>query len=382
MRGAKRGAWTRSSSHPTLSDVDLCNAKLNLSKITCEYLQRTWSSPHIMLEAQGLPRRVSSLVVFLPGTGNAPSAYSRVLQAAVEEGHFVAGLSYLSEPIAVSLLDSFCETAPHPGLCNVQSHECMMFGDCDKSHMQDDDEIWLVSRKYCVENVLLNALSKVEWGGRFVKDGQIRWDLIIISGHSQGASHAAYASMTRHIPTVLLSGPQEGARSASGWVHGLKSGPSVKRKALFHGKEECANGSLTENLRSMGLNGFCDISSLNEECEVAVSKKEPICGEGRSYHMSVAGDRCACEDMDDVWRWLFRHAENKAQRNNGGVKELKKALPVPDAENIEKGVVILVVMAVVLVWWVVFRKRNWRINARYAQDEGETLPLHTERHRN
>merc|ERR1719291_1571872 len=35
--------------------------------------------------------------------------------------------------------------------------------------------------------------NKVPWGKRFLNDeGELNWDKIIVSGHSQGASHAAY----------------------------------------------------------------------------------------------------------------------------------------------------------------------------------------------
>eukprot|EP00978_Attheya_sp_CCMP212_P001907 scaffold3942_cov32-Attheya_sp.AAC.1 len=68
-----------------------------------------------------------SLVLFLPGTGASPSLYSQVLKAASAAGHYVVGLSYLSQVQDVSTTNAWCEgLKPEP--CTKDLHNRMISG--------------------------------------------------------------------------------------------------------------------------------------------------------------------------------------------------------------------------------------------------------------
>ena len=79
-----------------------------------------------------------------------------------------------------------------------------------------DAGLWDVSAAdYCVEALLESALASVPWGGLFLREsgekngGNVTWDRVIVSGHSQGAGHAAFWAQSR---------PVLGAGSSWSWA--------------------------------------------------------------------------------------------------------------------------------------------------------------------
>ena len=68
---------------------------------------------------------------------------------------------------------------------------------------------------------LVTVLGTVSWGQQFLDGTAVQWaNNVLISGHAQGAGHAAYLSSEAVVPAVLFSGPQAISKHASkspGW---------------------------------------------------------------------------------------------------------------------------------------------------------------------
>ena len=136
----------------------------------------------------------------------------------------------------------------------------------------------------------------------------IRWERVVVSGHSQGASHAAYLSVARKVrAAVLFSGPQEHP-ATSGW---LGMGPPTLRRAVYAMHEECGDAPadtaafcylfpmrMRKNLEAMGLRpGFIGNSS-----GFVVVDFEPLLMEGRAFHDSTALQTKAPPPVVALWK--------------------------------------------------------------------------------
>lgn len=267
------------------------------------------------------------LVVFLPGTGAFPDDYSRLLKSAKLAGNYVIGLPYLSQPFPVSQSNTWCTSSfiSNPGHCNNELHELMLFGEASTNFKGASQDIWNVKPCDSIVSLLNKTLHSVEWGKLFLKRNPgasshgIDWEKIIISGHSQGAGHAAYLSYKKEIPAVLFSGPQDCGECCSEWLQKMAI-QNVPRRAMFHMNEECGpkpidpksecelNLMLT-NLRVMGMKGhefqWNSSSTIPERLKTVINISSPTCEEGRTYHNSVALDKCASENIEHLWIALF-----------------------------------------------------------------------------
>jgi len=340
MSGVKRGLWTilPNGTNTHLWEPSICDSARGQEipwSLSCEARQVAWKAKTKVLNPVIVDvGNVINLVVFLPGTGGTPRGYSSLLQAAANAGNYVIGLSHYSQPVAVAQFNAWCTAsaspdnrkamAKWPGMCNRELHELMLFGVAPTDLQGAGQGLWNVDTSHSVASLLLHTLKLYPWGVKYLtSDGEgVNWKQnVIISGHSQGAGHAAYLSYKLQVPAVLFSGPQDSA-GASSWVAemGLQSG--VLRRALFHVNEECGPKPIapksycepdlmTEQLTQMGLekpyqtwsgksNGTILLTS-----QVVMSTAAPTCPDGRLYHESVADERCMSADIMPLWQALF-----------------------------------------------------------------------------
>jgi len=267
----------------------------------------------------------NKLVVFLPGTGAPPQAYSKLLEAAAAAGHFVIGLSYLSQPTEVEQSNAWCEAAQKPASangCNQELHERMLFG--HTWYHGQSQGLWDVEQDDSVRSLVLGVLRAVEWGASFIDSGSgdVAWDKVIISGHSQGAGHAAYMSYAKDIDMVLFSGPQDCEACATPWLKQMQNS-TAHRRVLFHKHEECGPSPIRpksycepdlmlKNLASMGLRSVpvtWNGGLVPDVLEIVISNAKPSCSNDlrRAYHASVAINGCAPLDQNitALWTALF-----------------------------------------------------------------------------
>ena len=285
-----------------------------------------WNASSIILTPSS-PQNEDTLVVFLAGTGASPDNYSRLLESAKFAGNYVIGLPYLSQPFPVSQSNTWCTSSfiSNPSDCNSELHELMLFGEAPPNLKGASENIWNVEPRYSVVTLLKKTLQSVEWGKLFLTYNNetsahvIDWKKVVISGHSQGAGHAAYLSYKKSIPAVLFSGPQDCAECSHPWLQRMAE-QTIPRRAMFHMNEECGPNPLDSksecelnlmliNLKIMGMKGsefhWNNNSSIPETLETVISMRSPTCTEGRTFHNSVALDKCASENIERIWIVLF-----------------------------------------------------------------------------
>ena len=168
---------------------------------------------------------------------------------------------------------------------------------------------WEVTPTQSVERLLLKSLVDLGWEAFLTDDSKsVRWERVVVSGHSQGASHAAYLSVARKVrAAVLFSGPQEHPATSS-W---LGMGPPTLRRAVYAMHEECGDAPadtaafcylfpmrMRKNLEAMGLRpGFIGNSS-----GFVVVDFEPLLMEGRAFHDSTALQTKAPPPVVALWK--------------------------------------------------------------------------------
>jgi hypothetical protein len=284
-------------------------------KVSCAHRRAVWESPSVWMPPQARERsgRLVTdvlvhplLLVFLPGTGTPPEAVRTLVAAAADMGLHALALSYASSPLAVSHADLWC-TRRGPGgnasfasACNRQLHESVLFG---APSAAEGGGLWDLAEAEAVVPLLRENVRRLGWEGMFLTmSGEVDWSRVVVSGHSQGASHAAYLSTRVRVrAAVLFSGPQEGP-NCSAWV---RDAPQVLRRATFSAHEECGDapeagpeqasycatfspGSLAKNLRAMGLTpGF-----LGNESGYVVTGRQPY---------SRNCQCCTSHERDDEW---------------------------------------------------------------------------------
>ena len=76
--------------------------------------------------------------------------------------------------------------------CNAQLHEAVLYGTPTGDAAGG---LWSVEKAESVEALAVAALHQLKWS-QFVggDNASVAWDRVVVSGHSQGASHAAYAA--------------------------------------------------------------------------------------------------------------------------------------------------------------------------------------------
>jgi hypothetical protein len=260
-----------------------------------------------------------TLFLFLPGTGTSPAAVRDLLDAAADMGCHVLALSYASLPIAVSQTNIWC-TRPgaDPALCNVEMHEAVLFG--APTTASGGGHLWDVPANQSVSYLLEASLRELGWvsflngtaGGG--SPSALRWDRIVVAGHSQGASHAAYLSTILPLrAAVLFSGPQEVPACSRGWLRRTPATPMLRR-AVYALREECGDEPalnqsycgrfpylLRRNLDAMGMTrGY-----LGAHSGYVVVDFEPLVADGRSHHNSIALSNAAPPPTTALWKALL-----------------------------------------------------------------------------
>lgn len=137
------------------------------------------------------------LVVFFPGTYGWPALYSKFQEHASNQGFHVLGLSYPNS----RTVNGMCSALPDTS-CHLNAR--MEILDGTDRHTEID-----ISPANCIYNRLSKALAYLSdqfpdenWDQFFV-DGEVQWNSIITSGHSQGAGHAALLGKLHQVDRVI-----------------------------------------------------------------------------------------------------------------------------------------------------------------------------------
>lgn len=139
------------------------------------------------------------LFVFMPGTGGTPPLYRLIVQAAANNGYHAIGLAFEN---VVSVGD-LCSGSADPD-CAGKVREERFSG-------QDTSPLIAVAPADGIRNRLVKALTYLAqqhpqegWGDFLDDGGNIRWDRVRASGHSQGGGEAGYIGRQQLVDRVCF----------------------------------------------------------------------------------------------------------------------------------------------------------------------------------
>ena len=262
--------------------------------------------------ARGNPK----LLVFMPGTNNVPSSWTRLGQEAARLGYHVIGLSYQNTVEVIGV----CTGSPDPD-CSGNMRREILDGSDVSSHVA-------VTRANSIDNrltkllVYLDSLYPAERWSRFLdRDGVPKWSQIAVAGQSQGAGQAALIGKLRLVDRVVMfSGPPDlrVPGEVDAWV-AIGQTPAAKYFALFHQHDHVVVGIRT-NVAAFDLLRFGDpvvvehSESPYGETHVLTTDLRPTLGCDRpNPHQSTAKNNntplTATPDstplLRDAWRYLL-----------------------------------------------------------------------------
>ena len=154
----------------------------------------SWLSEHVVeIDRAALPRDV--LLIHLPGSYDAPTSSKLSLQHAARKGVPAIGLRYPNSVIVTAP----CMFSSDPA-CFEKARLEILDG-TDRSDIVDVSQANSITNRVAKLVEYLDREHPDDGWGRFLKrDGSVFWSKVIVSGHSQGAGHAA---MVAHVHRVF-----------------------------------------------------------------------------------------------------------------------------------------------------------------------------------
>lgn len=179
------------------------------------------------------------LFVFMPGTGGIPSLYKLIVQAAANNGFHAIGLAFEND---VSVGDLCSGSADHD--CAGKVREERFSG-------QDVSTLVSVNAANGIQNRLTKALVYLAqqhpqdgWGQFLDNSGNVQWNLVRVSGHSQGGGEAGYIGKQRLVDHVcFFSSPADidnVQMTLATWV----TAPGVTPAARYYGFSHQRDGEI------------------------------------------------------------------------------------------------------------------------------------------
>jgi len=261
------------------------------------------NSDNVALPPSGAAKGV--LNVFLAGTGAPADCCTGFLQSGIKNGLHTLGLSYQFCKFSVSATAQWCNTN-EPGQCGCQEgvHREVILGGGGKLSgglVNVTEKNSIVSRLIASLRYLDTHFATEGWGQFLTSGGGVDWSKVVVSGHSQGAGHAAYiAKMLQGVRrAVLLSGAEDQNVSCS-WQGqpGWRTPPEWDRvRAFAHGEEDELN-FIEANWKAAGWaqEGWTDIGDGSQSpptwanATALLTHIPPRQPGGRANHLSTALD--------------------------------------------------------------------------------------------
>ena len=175
------------------------------------------------------------LVVFLPGTGGAPKFTEFLSHVVADLGYNVIGLEYNSLPFG----NQVCWKVTDPE-CLAKFREKRTFGTNVTDLIDDKPEESIRTRLVKLLQYLDSHHPEQGWSA-YLRDGEPRWDRLVVSGLSQGAGMAAYIAKLKRVERVVLfSSPWDTVQATkppAPWLYHETKTPLEHWFAEYHARE-------------------------------------------------------------------------------------------------------------------------------------------------
>lgn len=194
-----------------------------------------------------LPREGATgmLVLFYPGTGAAPEAYSTLLAWVAARGHHVIGLSYRNSG---SVNFTWCPGEIGTG-CHADVRTEILTGEDRSPKIAVDEPNSAFGR---LKRLLtwLAAMHPDEGWETFLDQDEVAWARVVVAGQSQGGGHAAFTAKLHRVPRAVLFSATEPAP----WTADPGATPAAAHFAVAHELER-NYGGITRSWANLDLPG-------------------------------------------------------------------------------------------------------------------------------
>ena len=246
------------------------------------------------------------LFVFFPGTGGMPKHTTYINQTAASVGYHAIDLAYINDLSA----KQGCARSPNPN-CKENMRMEIITG-TDTSPVVD------VNRANSIENRLIKLLEYLirtrpaaEGWGAFVSSSNVRWDLVVAAGHSQGAGHAAMLGKTRLLDrAVMFAGTEPAAWTTEPFIT-----PAERFYGFVHTADPLSYPESVTSWQNIGLPGTetsVDNATppFNNAHKLLTSSRRSECWGGNAHGCILTDPKTPLDAkgvpiFQDVWKYLI-----------------------------------------------------------------------------
>ena len=262
------------------------------------------------------PRRVpftKPCVVFFCGSYSKPAHYQGFSRVVASSGYPVINLMYPDEKTILA-----CESTKDP-LCFEKMRTEIVWGIDVSPEITVDPADCIIYRLKRLFQYLAKRDPGSGWS-RYCDGNEIRYDRLIVAGHSQGAGHAAFIARSQKVRGVIFfSGPDDYIDfqgQPAKWTFGPFTTHVSSFCAFLHAKDEIGIFEYQRAiLMAMGITG--PATMINEKADISHPRGQFLCtslppAKPGCYHNSTIVDGYVpLRDKDhsvyeDLWLYLVR----------------------------------------------------------------------------
>jgi hypothetical protein len=185
------------------------------------------------------------LMIFFPGTGGIPRGYKTFTELAANKGFHAFSLQYVN---ADSVND----------LCS-SGNDLDCYERCRLEIIDGTDRTTLVNvnRPNSIENRIIKLIKYLHnnnpndgWLQYLDANDNIRWDKIVVAGHSQGGGHAGIIGKKHKVARVIMFAAADfnvNAFAPANWISALGLTPSSDFYGFMHQRDQLVNYGVVAN---------------------------------------------------------------------------------------------------------------------------------------
>jgi hypothetical protein len=150
--------------------------------------------------------RNGHLLVYFPGTTASAQDYTQLIERTAVLGYHAIGLAYQN----ANGVNALC--FGQPADCQERVRQEIIYGTDETTLVDVDFDNSIMNRLDRLLSHLEGVAPDEGWDAYRDAAGEVRWQSVVLSGHSQGAGHAAFISRFERIArAVLFSGTEPAA---------------------------------------------------------------------------------------------------------------------------------------------------------------------------
>lgn len=263
--------------------------------------------------APQMDNSIQLLYVNLPGSGGLPEQYQIISKHAATLGYHVINLAYPNWPAVRTLIQDQSD---------IDLPEKIRR---ERIYGEDQTALIQVTPHDSIENRIVKLLSynhlhhpEEQWNQFLNSDNTLRWDKIVVGGHSQGAGHAAYLAKQHVLKGIIMfAGPGDHVKDygSAPWIY-QENMISAEHMFGFTHRLDPVSRLFFNHQAILGMEEFgsaqrVDGKTIDElDAHILTSYKLNVLE--RNYHNAVVVDEYIPYDADgitfiyeDVWTYMF-----------------------------------------------------------------------------